>query len=209
VPIDLSRVLFVCTANVLHTIPRPLLDRLEVIELSGYVAAEKKAIAERFLGPQAKEASGLKDVDVDLTPEAVDKIIQWYARESGVRNLKKLIEKVSGPDLVIQDKANMQVYRKAAFKIVQDLGEETLPEPAPVAAVAAPDSSSDTVTKTVESQEPDVKPASERTPADETPAQAGKTEEKPVTSEPRPPMKVPDSVSIRITAENLRDYVGA
>ncbi|NXD32143.1 LONM protease, partial [Spelaeornis formosus] len=105
VPIDLSRVLFVCTANVLHTIPRPLLDRLEVIELSGYVAAEKKAIAERFLGPQAKEQSGLKDVDVDISPEAVDTIIRWYARESGVRNLKKLIEKV---------------YRKAAFKIVPD-----------------------------------------------------------------------------------------
>lgn len=82
-------------ANVLHTIPRPLLDRLEVIELSGYVAAEKKAIAERFLGPQAKEQSGLKDVDVTIAPEAVDTIIRWYARESGVRNLKKLIEKAS------------------------------------------------------------------------------------------------------------------
>jgi Lon-like ATP-dependent protease len=103
VPIDLSRVLFVCTANVLHTIPRPLLDRLEIIELSGYVAAEKKAIAERFLGPQAKEQSGLKDVDVDISPEAVDTIIRWYARESGVRNLKKLIEKVRTRSLCRED----------------------------------------------------------------------------------------------------------
>lgn len=178
--------LFVCTANVLHTIPRPLLDRLEVIELSGYVAAEKKAIAERFLGPAAKEQSGLKDVDVDISPDAVDTIIRWYARESGVRNLKKLIEKV---------------YRKAAFKIVQDLGEEAIPEPpTPVAAE---------IVKTVESQEPDVKPASERTPGEESPAEEGKVEEKPVTTEQRAPIKVPDNIHIRVTPDNLRDYVGA
>jgi Lon-like ATP-dependent protease len=184
VPIDLSSVLFVCTANVLHTIPRPLLDRLEVIELSGYVAAEKKAIAERFLGPQAREQSGLKDVDVDISPDAVDTIIRWYARESGVRNLKKLIEKV---------------YRKAAFKIVQDLGEEAIPEPTPKA---------EEVVKMVETQEPDVKPASERTPGEEAPKEEG-AEEKPATTERRTPVKVPDNVSIRVTPENLRDYVGA
>jgi Lon-like ATP-dependent protease len=102
------------------------------------------------------------------------------------------------------------VYRKAAFKIVQDLGEENLPEPTPAAAaISAPESGADATTKTVENQEPDVKPASERTPAESTPAEEGKKEEKPVTSEARPPMKVPDSVSIRITADNLRDYVGA
>jgi len=101
------------------------------------------------------------------------------------------------------------VYRKAAFKIVQDLGEENLPEPTPAAAISAPESSTAETTKTVESQDPDVKPASERTPAETTPAEEGKKEEKPVTSDPRPPMKVPDSVSIRITADNLRDYVGA
>ena len=117
IPVDLSRVLFVCTgklhiplagrkltldaANVLHTIPRPLLDRLEVIEISGYVAEEKKAIAQRFLGPQARESSGLKDADVTIQPEAIDTIIKWYARESGVRNLKKLLEKV-GLSLLIQ-----------------------------------------------------------------------------------------------------------
>lgn len=94
VPVDLSRVLFVCTANNLSTIPAPLLDRMEVLEVSGYVSEEKAVIADKYLGPQAKEASGLKEADVMLTEEAVDVLIKYYCRESGVRNLKKHIEKV-------------------------------------------------------------------------------------------------------------------
>ena len=94
VPVDLSRVLFVCTANNLDTIPAPLLDRMEVLEVSGYVSEEKTVIADKYLGPQAKEASGLKDADVLLEPSAVDVLIKYYCRESGVRNLKKHIDKV-------------------------------------------------------------------------------------------------------------------
>ena len=110
VPVDLSKVLFVCTANMTDTIPRPLLDRMEMIELSGYVSDEKMAIAERYLSPQAKEMSGLKDVDVALSQDAIVELINKYCRESGVRNLKKQIEKI---------------YRKSALKIIQDLGEES------------------------------------------------------------------------------------
>ncbi|QSZ33521.1 hypothetical protein DSL72_005089 [Monilinia vaccinii-corymbosi] len=113
VPVDLSKVLFVCTANMTDTIPRPLLDRMEMIQLSGYVADEKMAIAERYLGPAAKELAGLKEVDVNLGKDAIEELIKSYCRESGVRNLKKQIEKV---------------YRKSALKIVQDLGESVLPE---------------------------------------------------------------------------------
>jgi hypothetical protein len=97
VPVDLSRVLFVCTANNLDTIPAPLLDRMEVLEVSGYVSEEKAQIASRYLGPQAKDASGLKDADVLLDALAVDVLIKYYCRESGVRNLKKHIEKVRAP----------------------------------------------------------------------------------------------------------------
>jgi Lon-like ATP-dependent protease len=93
-PIDLSRVLFVCTANTLDTIPAPLLDRMEVLEVSGYVQEEKVAIANRYLAPQAKEASGLKDADVEIVSDAVDTLIRYYCRESGVRRLKQHIEKV-------------------------------------------------------------------------------------------------------------------
>ena len=113
VPVDLSKVLFVCTANMTDTIPRPLLDRMEMIELSGYVANEKMAIAERYLAPAAKELSGLNDVDVVLNKEAIEELIKSYCRESGVRNLKKQIEKV---------------YRKSALKIIRDLGEDVLSE---------------------------------------------------------------------------------
>jgi Lon-like ATP-dependent protease len=113
VPVDLSKVLFVCTANMTDTIPRPLLDRMELIQLSGYVADEKIAIAERYLAPTAKEANGLKGADVILEKDAIVELINRYCRESGVRNLKKQIEKV---------------YRKSALKIVTDLGEEVLPE---------------------------------------------------------------------------------
>ncbi|KAL2134779.1 hypothetical protein VTI74DRAFT_10853 [Chaetomium olivicolor] len=113
VPVDLSRVLFVCTANMTDTIPRPLLDRMEVIRLSGYVSDEKMAIAERYLAPQAQELAGLKEVDVKLNKSAIEELIKSYCREAGVRNLKKQIEKV---------------YRKSALKIVQDLGEEAFPE---------------------------------------------------------------------------------
>ncbi|KAI4116464.1 MAG: hypothetical protein LQ345_003115 [Seirophora villosa] len=109
VPVDLSKVLFVCTANMTDTIPRPLLDRMEMIELSGYVADEKMAIAERYLAPAAKELSGLKEVAVNIDKGAIEELIKSYCRESGVRNLKKQIEKV---------------YRKSALNIIRDVGEE-------------------------------------------------------------------------------------
>lgn len=95
VPVDLSRVLFVCTANNLDTIPAPLLDRMEVLEVSGYVADEKLAIADRYLAPQAKEANGLGETQITLDPAAIEALIRYYCRESGVRNLKKHIDKVS------------------------------------------------------------------------------------------------------------------
>jgi Lon-like ATP-dependent protease len=174
IPVDLSKVLFVCTANMTDTIPRPLLDRMEMIELSGYVADEKKAIAERYLGPQAKELSGLKDVDVALTESAIEELINKYCRESGVRNLKKQIEKV---------------YRKSALKIIQDLGEEALPESEALTAEGA------AAMAESKKDHSDVKHTPE-TIADET------------TEKPRLALKVPDTVHVEITRENLKDYVG-
>ncbi len=88
-PLDLSNVLFVCTANSLDGLPQPLLDRMEVIEISGYTFEEKAAIAAKYLEPVAKETAGLKDADVKLLPESIDVLIKQYCRESGVRNLKK------------------------------------------------------------------------------------------------------------------------
>lgn len=179
VPVDLSKVLFVCTANMTDTIPRPLLDRMEVITLSGYVSDEKMAIADKYLSPAAKDLAGLKDADVKLTNEALKELIQAYCRESGVRNLKKQIEKV---------------YRKAALKIVQELGEDVLSEDKGLTneGKAALEESEKETEKQKASKDPSTNTASEQ----ET------------TETPRVALKVPDSVHVSIDKTNLKDYVG-
>ncbi|XP_059197917.1 lon protease homolog, mitochondrial [Centropristis striata] len=103
VPVDLSKVLFICTANVIDTIPEPLRDRMEMINVSGYVAEEKLAIAEQYLVPQLRSLCGLTEEKASISPDALSLLIRQYCRESGVRNLQKQVEKV---------------FRKVAFSIV-------------------------------------------------------------------------------------------
>lgn len=92
VPYDLSNVLFVCTANSLDTIPEPLLNRMEVINFSGYTAVEKYQIARRHLLPKALNAMGIKKNALKVTDGAIRRIIDEYTMEAGVRDLKKLID---------------------------------------------------------------------------------------------------------------------
>ena len=92
VPFDLSNVLFVCTANSLDTIPEPLLNRMEVINFSGYTAVEKYQIARRHLLPKALDAMGIKKNALKVTDGAIRRIIDEYTMEAGVRDLKKLID---------------------------------------------------------------------------------------------------------------------
>jgi ATP-dependent Lon protease len=94
VPFDLSRVVFITTANMLDTIPGPLRDRMEVISLAGYTADEKLQIARRYLLKRQLEANGLKAGQVEIADEALRVIIGAYTREAGVRNLEREIGKV-------------------------------------------------------------------------------------------------------------------
>ena len=95
VRVDLSKVLFVCTANQFDTIPRPLLDRMEVIRLSGYITEEKMAIGRDYLWPRTLTRAGLTRRDVSLSPAGLRKVIEDYAREAGVRNLEKQLGRVA------------------------------------------------------------------------------------------------------------------
>jgi len=91
---DLSHVMFICTANVLHQIPRPLQDRMEIITIPGYIESEKLEIAKNYLVPKQLEANGLKPENVDFQDSGLLEIIRHYTRESGVRSLEREIASV-------------------------------------------------------------------------------------------------------------------
>ncbi|MBU0675791.1 MAG: endopeptidase La [Proteobacteria bacterium] len=93
-PFDLSKVMFITTANITDTIPSPLLDRMETIELSGYMLEEKMEIARRYLIPRQTKENGIKEKDLKLDDKTIEKIITHYTREAGLRNLERMIGKV-------------------------------------------------------------------------------------------------------------------
>jgi ATP-dependent Lon protease len=92
---DLSKVMFICTANVLHTIPQPLQDRMEVLRIAGYTEHEKHQIATKYLIPKQIEATGLTKEQIQFTPEAVSATIRNYTREAGVRSLNRELANVA------------------------------------------------------------------------------------------------------------------
>lgn len=106
IPFDLSHVFFVATANTVSTIPPALLDRMELIELSGYTDDEKVQIAKKYLIPRQKERNGLKDKDIRFTDALIRKIIRSYTREAGVRELERTIGSLcrkNGKKIVLKD----------------------------------------------------------------------------------------------------------
>lgn len=123
-PVDLSEVLFIATANTLSTIPRPLLDRMEVIEVNSYTENEKMHIAKEHLIPKQIKIHGLKKSQISITDKALEKIIVHYTQEAGVRNLERRIGDIcrkSAREIVEEDKKNVKVGVKTLGKY---LGKE-------------------------------------------------------------------------------------
>jgi ATP-dependent Lon protease len=134
VPFDLSRVVFITTANMLDTIPGPLRDRMEIISLAGYMADEKLQIARRYLVPRQIEANGLQQVQVEISDAALRTIIQRYTREAGVRSLERQIG---------------QVLRHAAVRIAEGLsGSIRIDAPDLAAILGAPQFESEAAMRT-------------------------------------------------------------
>ena len=141
VPFDLSKTLFVATANKLDTIPAPLLDRMEIIELSGYTEEEKLQIAKNFLMPKEEEQNGLPKGSLSITDDGLRKIIQSYTRESGVRTLerelakicrKKALYLVEGKDISetvtsenVGEYLGVEVYKNDTIDIKDEVGTAT------------------------------------------------------------------------------------
>ena len=118
---DLSKVMFIATANNLGTIPRPLLDRMEVIEVSGYITEEKYEIAKRHLIPKEKENTGLNDKKLTFNKPAIEKIIEQYTRESGVRQLEKQVNKALRKLAFKKAEAGELPYEKITPTEIEDL----------------------------------------------------------------------------------------
>jgi ATP-dependent Lon protease len=123
VPFDLSGVMFICTANVLDTIPGPLRDRMEVIQLPGYTAQEKLQIARRYLVARQLAATGLKPEQCEISDEALSAIIDDYTREAGVRNLEREIGRV---------------FRSVAVRIAEGSAQQVKISPADLPAILGP-----------------------------------------------------------------------
>ena len=123
IPVDLSNVMFITTANTLDTIPRPLLDRMEVIELGSYTDEEKLMIAKDHLVPKQLEKHGLKKSQLRLSDDAIREIIRCYTRESGVRSLERLLAQICRKaDKMLLDDAELQRVKVTGANLEDFLG---------------------------------------------------------------------------------------
>lgn len=137
IPYDLSKVLFVTTANQLDTIPEPLLDRMEIIRLSGYILEEKVEIAKRYLIPRQLKEQGFGSSEVKFADKAIALIADKYAREAGVRNLEKQIRKIVRKLTMVSTETGQKTFTVNPKKVEELLGkpifttEKLYPKPIP------------------------------------------------------------------------------
>ena len=123
-PLDLSEVMFVATANTLQGIPKPLLDRMEIIEVSGYTENEKFHIVKEYLFPKQRKKHGLKESQITVSDHAIEKMISCYTKEAGVRDLERRIADICrkcAKEILVDDKTRVKV---TASNIEKFLGKE-------------------------------------------------------------------------------------
>jgi ATP-dependent Lon protease len=125
---DLSKVLFICTANQLDSIPGPLLDRMELIRLSGYLGSEKLEIAKKHLLPRQIERAGLKRGQLRIDRGALSKVIDGYAREAGVRKLEKMLGKIVRKAVMKILRGEEKAVRVRAGDVESYLGQAVFPK---------------------------------------------------------------------------------
>jgi ATP-dependent Lon protease len=135
VPFDLSKVMFITTANILDTIPPALRDRMEVLDLPGYTTEEKLAIAKQYLVPKQFEANGLKEENLKITDDAINALISDYTREAGLRNLEREIgtvcrkiakEVASGKEGIVEVNAKNIIDFLGPVKFFAEVAERTI-----------------------------------------------------------------------------------
>ncbi|KAL6454561.1 PIM1 Lon protease [Candida maltosa Xu316] len=181
VQVDLSKVLFVCTANYLGSIPEPLRDRMEIIEVNGYIKNEKIEIAKRHLIPAAAKEVGLEEGRVIIQDEAISRLIDKYCRESGLREVKRQINKI---------------FSKAVRQMVEKLEESEVTKEESTEGGKAVANDPEVLQTATEG-----KAVEEKTEVKtET-----KTEKE---SEEVQKLSLPDDLKIEVTPENLKDFVG-
>ena len=191
VPVDLSKVLFICTANERSQIPGPLADRMDFIQLSGYVLQEKMHIAEEHLIPLVRSKTGVDASALTLTSDALLHLIRWYCREAGVRGLQKQLEKI---------------FRKVALKIARAHAQQEDEVEANKVAAAASATSTNAPVLDADIITPAAAPTSA---AAATPASASASS----SATPPPaavPLTHPSSLQLPIVVDvsNLSDFVG-
>ncbi len=205
VPYDLSDVLFICTANTVDTIPEPLLNRMEVIEFQGYTPIEKLSIAKDHLLPKALKAVGIPEGTLSVEDGALDKIIEDYTREAGVRGLKKRIDTIcrSAAVKLVENYKEEPAEKGAAGEEAEDkrsAGEEAVTEEvtAEEIKIAKEAVAEDIATEKTESEKaPVAEAAAEEPGAEEAQAEGIKTE-LPAVGTMQP---------ITVTVDNLREFL--
>ena len=133
VPMDLSHVLFICTANDPSLIPGPLADRMDFIPISGYVWKEKARIITDYIEPSVRRRTGIRESQLVVKPEAVEELVRWYCREAGMRNLQKIMEKMYGKAALsiarlasgVLDRVPLPMYSTGGGEVIE-IGKDNL-----------------------------------------------------------------------------------